>query len=266
MSPARFASIVVFGALVGLASPATAAVTILEGAQSPPDPPAQTAPLPPAPMDKPTDAPPQGARPAATLNPATANEAGVPPALPPVLPVATVVPSAALNLADLASITPANDARLTLEMLPGQTVNIGSLVSFKVTSKKPGYVVLMDVDATGHLTQIYPNPPSLIRSTRANGNYIQPAGSLIIPRATDPYAGVRYVVSPPSGGAMVVAILSALPVQIVDLPDIPAEILGKPDLILAYLSKLTNELRIPDHDNKLRQAQWSFDAKPYTIQ
>lgn len=169
-------------------------------------------------------------------------------------------------LLDLAGTRPANQAELAVEMLPGQTVTIGTVVSFKVTSKKPGYIVLMDVDPTGHLTQIYPNTASLVRTTRSNANYVKPGVSTIIPLPTDPFAGVRYVVSPPNGQAMIVGILSASPVQMLDLPDIPEEMLGKPDMVLAYLSKRTSELRIPDQQNQMIEAKWSFDAKPYTIQ
>jgi Domain of unknown function (DUF4384) len=122
------------------------------------------------------------------------------------------------------------------------------------------------VDATGHLTQIYPNTSSLTHTNRANANYVKPGNPFTIPLATDPYAGVRYVVSPPNGRAMIVGILSALPVQILDLPDIPADLVDKPDKILSFLSKRAGELRIPDSDNQLREAQWSFDAKPYVIQ
>jgi hypothetical protein len=269
MSPTKFAIAVLIGTTAGLLAPAAvAAVMILEGTEPPPpNPPAQAAPSSSAPADGTADAPPATTTPPPSLSPA--KDAAVPdaPTTPSmVTPPTPTVPTAAPNLADLANVTPANEAQLAVEMLPGKTVNVGSLVSFKITSKKPGYVVLMDMDAAGHLTQIYPNTPSLTRTSRVNGNYIKPGSPLVIPLATDPYAGVRYVVSPPNGQAMIVGILSASPVQIVDLPDIPAEILSRPDMILAYLAKRTNELRIPDQDNKLREAQWSFDAKPYTIQ
>ena len=153
-----------------------------------------------------------------------------------------------------------------MEMMPGQTVSVGSRVSFRVTSKKAGYLVLVDVDATGHLTQIYPNTASLVRTSRPNGNYIKPGGTVTIPLATDPYAGgVQYVVTPPNGQAMIVAILSAQPVQILDLPDVPPDISGQ-SAMLAYLAKWTSELRIPDDSSRLREARWSFNAKSYTIQ
>jgi len=88
---------------------------------------------------------------------------------------------------------------------------------------------------------------------------------LTIPLATDPYAGIRYVVSPPNGQAMIVAVLSAQPVQILDLPDVPTDIKEK-SAMLAYLAKWMNELRIPDDASQLREAKWSFNAKSYTIQ
>jgi uncharacterized protein DUF4384 len=159
-----------------------------------------------------------------------------------------------------------NPAELSLQMLPGYAVSVGNRVAFRVATKKAGYVLLFDVDSTGRLTQIYPNTASLLRSTRPNGNYIKPGGTLTIPLATDPYSGVEYVVSPPTGQAMIIAILSAQPVQIVDLPDLPPEVKSQSDA-LAFLAKWTNELRIPDDvSGELRQATFSFDAKSYNIQ
>ena len=154
----------------------------------------------------------------------------------------------------------------------GYTLVLGSVApnaiipALKVSSKKPGYLVLIDVDATGHLTQLYPNTTSLARTNRANANYVKPGSPFTIPLASDPYAGVRYVVSPPNGRATIVGILSPLPVQILDLPDVPAELVDKPEKVLSFLSKRTGELRILDNDNQLREARWSFDAKPYVIQ
>jgi len=74
------------------------------------------------------------------------------------------------------------------------------------------------------------------------------------------------VVSPPAGNAMVIAIWSEQPVQILDLPDVPAEVTSQTGA-LDFLTKWANELRIPDtKSNRLREAKWSFDAKFYAIQ
>ena len=194
----------------------------------------------------------------AILNPVTA-----PPTAAP--PTTATAPNLAAAPTDPGNARVANPAEVSVEMMPGQTVSVGSRVSFRVTSKKAGYLVLVDVDTTGRLTQIYPNTASLARTTRPNGNYIKPGGALTIPLASDPYAGIQYVVSPPNGQAMIVAILSAQPVQILDLPDVPPGMKDKSDM-LAFLSKWTNELRIPDDASQLRETRWSLNAKSYTIQ
>jgi hypothetical protein len=242
-----------------LAQQAFAAVLILEGAPSPSAalPPATSAPaqdVPPAPAQSRPSPPTENG----ILTPATAPPAAAPPA-------AVTAPSSPAPV-DLGTVKVANSAEVSVEMMPGQTVSVGSRVSFRVTSKKAGYLVLVDMDAAGRLTQIYPNTASLVRTSRPNGNYIKPGGTLTIPLATDPYAGaVQYVVTPPNGQAMIVAILSAQPVQILDLPDVPPDINGQSGM-LAFLSKWTSELRIPDNSSQLREARWSFNAKSYTIQ
>jgi Domain of unknown function (DUF4384) len=160
-----------------------------------------------------------------------------------------------------------NSAELSVELLPGLDVAVGARVSFRVTAKKPGYVVLVDVDASGKLTQIYPHPSALAgaRPARPNANYVQPGKPLQIPAAGDGYAGLEYVASPPSGVAMIVAILSDRPVQILDLPDVPSSIAGQAEA-LAYLTKFASELRIPAaNGGRMQEARWSFDAKFYAI-
>ncbi len=165
-----------------------------------------------------------------------------------------------------APIKIANSAELSVEMTPGGTVSIGSRVSFRITSKKAGYVVLVDVDATGKLRQIYPNFVSPARNPRPNANSIKPGVPLLIPSAADALGGVAYVVSPPVGNAMVVAIWSEQAVQVLDLPDVPVDVTSQ-NAALDFLAKRANELRIPDaRSGRLREANWSFDAKFYAIQ
>ena len=252
------------GATSLIASEALATVLILEGA----DPSAATSAEPAMPEKTPPfDQPPEAAQsPDTPVAPAKENStprtSGTAPAMPTPISGASL-PASSL---DMANSQPANSAQLSVDMLPGPTVSVGTAVSFKVTSKKAGYLVLVDVDAAGQLTQIYPNAASLTRTNGANGNYIKAGGTLTIPLATDPYAGVRYVIAAPNGQAMLVGILSPLPVQILDLPDIPTDIRNDPSLVLNYLAKQTSELRIPDDGNRLREANWSFNAKLYTIQ
>ena len=176
-------------------------------------------------------------------------------------------PPKSVNSANLDTQSPiiANTAELSVEMLPGKSVSIGSQVSFRIKSKKAGYVVLIDIDANGKLTQIFPNVASLTRNFRPNANYIKPGAPLLVPNLANA-EGIAYVVSPPAGNAMVVAMWSEQAVQILDLPDIPPEMAGQ-DEALNYLAKWASQLRIPESTtNRLHEAKWSFDAKTYSIQ
>jgi len=237
--------------LAFFASQAPAAVLVLEGETQTP---AQARPpgdLQPKPIDEPAKAAPIDKATAPAPNAASDSAAGG------ATPTPRPLDSAANKIG--------NSAKVSVELRPSQTVAVGTTVSFRVSSKKAGYIVLMDVDATGHLTQIYPNTASLRRVKQKNGNFIKAGGTLSIPIPTDPYAGVRYVVSPPNGEAMIVAILSAQPVQILDLPDIPTGT-GDRSAVLSFLSQQVSELRIPDNANRLSEAKWSLSATPYVIQ
>jgi len=160
-----------------------------------------------------------------------------------------------------------NSAGLSIEMLPEKTVPVGSRVSFRIASKKAGYLILVDMDANGKLTQIYPNPASLIEGLgKPTANFLRPNKPVQIPSPIEPYAGFEFIVSPPSGPAMVVAILSDRPVQMVDLPDIPISLVGRGEAA-DFVSKVAKELRIPaSRDDKiLQQPTWSLAAKFYEI-
>jgi hypothetical protein len=161
----------------------------------------------------------------------------------------------------------ANPAELSVEILPGPDISLGSKVSFRIATKKPGYLILVDVDAAGKLTQIYPNPMSLMgKGERDSANFIRPGKPIQVPNPSDVLSGFEFVASPPLGTAMVVALLSDRPVQMIDLPDVPSSLLGRASAA-DHLSKLTNELRIPDPNRTgaFQEAHWSFDAKFYAI-
>jgi hypothetical protein len=161
-----------------------------------------------------------------------------------------------------------NAAGLNMQILPGPDIAVGSQVSFQISSKKAGYLILVDVEATGKLVQIYPNPMSLMTpgGVREKANYLRPGKPLRIPDRDNLYAGFEFVASPPSGTAMVIAILGDRPVQMVDLPDVPLSLAGSASAV-EYLTKLANGLRIPDAtgSGRLEDAHWSFDAKFYAI-
>ncbi len=162
------------------------------------------------------------------------------------------------------SVKVANPLGVVLDILPGADITVGSQVSFRISTKKEGYLILVDVDASGKLTQIYPNPASR-GALRQNSNYVRPGRAVQIPNPTDVFAGFEFRAAEPVGTAMVVAILSDRPVQTIDLPDIPPSMTGRTDA-LAFLTKFASDLRIPgEGGSRMQLARWSFDAKFYAI-
>jgi hypothetical protein len=157
-----------------------------------------------------------------------------------------------------------NIAGVSLQMSLGQSVSVGTKISFRVRTKKPGYLLLIDIDANGNMSQIFPSPEMIVQSQNAASNFIKPGEELLIPNSEARKRGFDYVITPPTGEAAVVAILSERRVQILDLPDTQ-----KPRTeaeTISYLTEWTSGLRVPDSGTgKLQPSNWSFDIKPYSI-
>ncbi|WGR92602.1 DUF4384 domain-containing protein [Bradyrhizobium sp. ISRA443] len=156
-----------------------------------------------------------------------------------------------------------NAASISLEILPSQTVSVGGKVSFGVTARKRGYLILVDVDAEGRMSQIFPTPELLAQADGRDINLVRPGVEFVIPTPATRQRGFEYVVAPPTGAALMVAILSERRVQLLDLPDLPRKLQGQAEA-LSYLSAWTSELRVPD-SGKLVTNNWSFDVKSYSI-
>ncbi|MEK9281853.1 MULTISPECIES: DUF4384 domain-containing protein [unclassified Bradyrhizobium] len=158
-----------------------------------------------------------------------------------------------------------NAASVSLEILPSQTVSVGGKVSFGVTARKPGYLILVDVDAEGRMSQIFPTPELLAQSGGGDINLVKPGVEFVVPTPAARQRGFEYVVAPPTGSAVMIAILSERRVQLLDLPDLPRKLQGQAEA-LSYLSAWTSELRVPDKSSgKLMSNNWSFDIKSYSI-
>jgi uncharacterized protein DUF4384 len=158
-----------------------------------------------------------------------------------------------------------NAANVSLRMSPDQSVGVGTRLGFRVTSRKPGYLLLIDIDANGKMSQIFPSPEMIVRSPEAAKNFIKPGEDLLIPSAAAKKLGFEYVITEPTGEAAVVAILSDRRVQILDLPDNTRKPRTEAETI-NYLTRWMRELRVPDPDTgKLQRSNWSFDIKQYSI-
>jgi hypothetical protein len=159
-----------------------------------------------------------------------------------------------------------NSPDVSIEMTAGRNVDVGTEVLFRVSVAKPGYIMLVDIDAAGKMSQIYPRPELLSRFNGPDINLVKPGKQLLIPSDEQKGQGFKYVVTPPMGSSAVIAILSEKRVQLLDLPDLPQEVKSQADVI-SSLSKWMDELRIPDvTTGKLEQTNWSIAVKPYSIQ
>jgi len=229
----------------------------------------QTAPIAPPPAAKPPAVSPEPDAPKNTeSSPAPASQGALTRPAPPVANVSPRLDSLSNPSDSAVPVVVSNPAELTLEMLPEASIAVGSRVSFRISAKKPGYLILLDVDPTGKLTQIYPSPVSVTMGRgKPNANFVKPGKPIQIPSPVEPYMGFEFVASPPVGSAMVVALLSDQPVQLIDLPDMPPSLVGQNSAV-GFLSKLASELRIPstrDDDSRLRKPTWSLSAKFYQI-
>ncbi len=159
-----------------------------------------------------------------------------------------------------------NVANVSLQMSPDRSVRVGTRISFRVTTKKPGYLLLVDIDAGGRMSQIFPSPEMIAQSDEAAANFLRPGEALVIPNKAAQKRGFDYVITEPAGEAAVVAILSDRRVQLLDLPD-NAERPRTEAEIIGYLTDWTSGLRVPNSGTgKLQPSNWSFDIKPYSIQ
>ena len=157
-----------------------------------------------------------------------------------------------------------NAAGLSLDLIPSGEVIAGSKIGFRITTKKPGYLILLDVDASGKLTQIFPDIPTESGTVRDVPSLVKPGKPLTIPQVGTPYAGFDFVAEPPAGMAMFVALLSDMPVQVVDLPNAPPPSFAPADT-LKYVRDQTLGLVVPNRNGNRDRPTWSFDGKVYLI-
>ena len=183
--------------------------------------------------------------------------------IPPVPPAMRVTQNASDRNNAMANIP--NTANVSLQMSPDRSVSVGTKISFRVKTKKSGYLLLVDIDANGNMSQIFPSPEMIAQSQEAAANFIKPGEELLIPNSAAKKRGFEYVITSPTGEAALVAILSDRRVQILDLPDNTQKPRTEAETI-GYLTEWTSELRVPDPSTgKLQPSNWSFDIKQYSI-
>jgi hypothetical protein len=173
------------------------------------------------------------------------------------------------DTAPLASLRTENPAGVKIDVLPNATLKLGSRIAFSVSTQRPGYLVLVDINAEGRMTQIFPNVMTLSRTSSdvASNNLIKPGPAVTIPNPKNPLARFVFTADPPQGTGAIVAILSDRPVQIIDLPETPAERTSPQDLVdLIHQAVLGLKIASSDPSGPFTTSTWSMAAAPYAIQ
>jgi hypothetical protein len=129
---------------------------------------------------------------------------GAPPAPPPP-PVST--PATALGpFANAATILAAADKEnsgVEIEMLPGAGMKLGDVFTIRIRSALDGYLLLLDVDDSGKITQLFPNPRSALSNSDGR---IRSGSPLTMPDAS---YGFQLRASEPLGRGRLIAVVAA---------------------------------------------------------
>jgi len=162
-----------------------------------------------------------------------------------------------------------NEAGIRLDLLPAVDLAIGTDVTFRVSAREPGYLVVVNVDPAGKIRQVYPRADDMLRADAdgAPSNRIDRNQPITIPDSRNSGVEPALRVAPPPGLAVAVAILCDQPVQLLDLPDVPPALAGRAEA-LVYLADATRALRLASAQPSSRSAKpkWSFNAKFYVVE
>jgi hypothetical protein len=160
-----------------------------------------------------------------------------------------------------------NDAGVRIEVLPDTRLAAGTKTRFRITATQAGYLIVIDVNAAGKVTQVYPNADYVLTAgAAAFSNQLKLGQTVTIPEPGNPYTGFVFIASPPGGIAMSLAILCDRPVQFLDLPDVPASMVGRTEAI-EYLANATRSLQVAIGNARARpkEPRWAFGATFYRI-
>ncbi len=110
-------------------------------------------------------------------------------------------------------LVPQNPARLAIQILPSGRFRLGQEMRFRITSQQEGHLLVVDLNAGGELTQVYPLDQGAVG---AIDNRLRPGRALILP---EPHSGLIFTASEPTGTGRLVAILTEEAVDLEDLRD-----------------------------------------------
>jgi secreted trypsin-like serine protease len=164
-----------------------------------------------------------------------------------------------------------NPAGLAIAFEQGDEVRVGDLVSYRVTTQKPGYLMVFDATPDGKLTLVFPNAHSLESPTGAasKSSFVQPGRPLLIPDYRNQYRGFNVRITEPRGQGIIVAVLADAPLTSLGTPPAPKTFASSQEAVAAIgqvRRELTRGLRADaSSGGGLLQPGWSAAVHVYTI-
>lgn len=168
--------------------------------------------------------------------------------------------------------SPDNAAGVAIAFAQGDRVPAGATVSYRVTTRKPGYLAIFDAGPDGELTQVFPNARSMASptGTQPEAGMVVPARPLLVPDYRNPYRGFDVRASTRRGTGTMIAILSDLPLTSLGRPDAPQTFASRREALLAI-----ERLRLVLIENQRgrsgaagggdAQPAWSVDIREYQV-
>ena len=191
------------------------------------------------------------------------------PALPPAQAAEAILPHG-------------NEAGLSVDIMPGASLNLGDKVRYQIQTDHAGKLVILDLDANGKLTQLFPYPipsgaPPECRKSLALAERV-PAKTVL--RLPDNCMGVQFRAQEPLGPGKVIAVL-------IEDEDVDTHnLIGLPRGLARTEANIQPPQSLPEHrdgeqwmqdlrvqldavihekDGKNRAARWSVKTADYVI-
>jgi Trypsin/Domain of unknown function (DUF4384) len=158
-------------------------------------------------------------------------------------PTAIADQTLAAALQQLENAIPSAKGRIRISTSGGKRLKLKSTISITADSDVSGRLVLLDVNASGEVVQIFPNR----HVTDESAKFITGGKSASIPDAANPaYGGTAgFQVTEPLGRSRLIGIVAPQDVQIADIVDAPERIakgFAKEGAPVSYLSNLFDRL------------------------
>ncbi|RTL84512.1 MAG: trypsin-like serine protease [Hyphomicrobiales bacterium] len=166
-----------------------------------------------------------------------------------------------------------NAAGIEIRFDNGDHVHLGELVSYRVTTKKAGFLVILDASPDGKLTQVFPNTRSLASPAGAGQEAakITPDRPLLVPDYMNSYRGFNVRITGERGKGMMIAVLSDKPLKSIGVPDSPKTFTSprEAELTIEILRKELMHNLTAQAGNRTGSGlkpNWSIDIEGYVVE